>query len=130
MTPEELTPALAEQALQGAALLYFDGRLTEAALVLAAAARARGVPVLVEAERLRPGARWVGCGVWRQWQDGQETLQPGLATMVEHRLTHLPLHLLQAWSSCWGMPTMWSAPRTFRRAGQGRGVWAMPCWQR
>lgn len=39
---------------QDAALVYFDGRLTEAALVLAQAARARGVPVLVEAERLRP----------------------------------------------------------------------------
>jgi hypothetical protein len=55
MTPEELTAKLAGSALQDAALVYFDGRLTEAALVLAAAARQRGVPVLVEAERLRPG---------------------------------------------------------------------------
>ena len=55
MTPEEMTADLAERALQGASLVYFDGRLTEAALVLARAARARGVPVLVEAERLRPG---------------------------------------------------------------------------
>lgn len=47
------------QVLEGAALVYFDGRLTEAAVVLAAAARAAGVPVLVEAERLRPG----GCGL-------------------------------------------------------------------
>jgi hypothetical protein len=42
-------------ALDGAALVYFDGRLTEAALLLARAARAAGVPVLVEGERLRPG---------------------------------------------------------------------------
>eukprot|EP00887_Chlorella_sp_A99_P006384 scaffold3.g6384.t1 len=55
MRPEELTPDLADRALAGASLAYFDGRLTEAALVLARAARAAGVPVLVEAERLRPG---------------------------------------------------------------------------
>ena len=41
--------------LQGAALVYFDGRLAEGAVVLARAARAAGVPVMVEAERLRPG---------------------------------------------------------------------------
>jgi hypothetical protein len=40
--------------LQGARLIYFDGRLTEAAVVLARAARAAGIPLLVEAERLRP----------------------------------------------------------------------------
>lgn len=42
-------------ALQDTALVYFDGRLTEAALLLARAAREAGVPVLVEGERLRPG---------------------------------------------------------------------------
>ena len=35
--------------------MYFDGRLAEAALKVAQAARAKGIPVLVEAERLRPG---------------------------------------------------------------------------
>lgn len=50
-----MTPALIDAALQGAALVYCDGRLTEAALLLATAARAAGVPVLVEGERLRPG---------------------------------------------------------------------------
>jgi len=50
-----MTPQLVEAALDGAALVYFDGRLTEAALLLAQAARAVGIPVLVEAERLRPG---------------------------------------------------------------------------
>jgi hypothetical protein len=39
--------------LEGAALVYFDGRLTEAALVVAKAARLAGIPILVEAERLR-----------------------------------------------------------------------------
>lgn len=40
--------------LDGAALLYCDGRNTEAAIVLATVARGRGVPVLVEGERPRP----------------------------------------------------------------------------
>ena len=55
MRPEELTPPYVADVLAGAALVYFDGRLTEAALVLARAAVEAGVPVLVEAERLRPG---------------------------------------------------------------------------
>jgi hypothetical protein len=55
MLPEEMTQELITSALQDAALVYFDGRLTEAALLLARAARAAGVAVLVEAERLRPG---------------------------------------------------------------------------
>lgn len=42
-------------ALDSASLVFFDGRLAEAALPLADAARARGVPVLVEAERPREG---------------------------------------------------------------------------
>jgi len=53
--PSDLTPELVNKALENAALVYFDGRLTEAALLLAKAARSRGIPVLVEAERLRPG---------------------------------------------------------------------------
>lgn len=55
LKPEELHSNLIDAALQDAALVYFDGRLTEAAIVLARAARAAGVPVLVEGERLRPG---------------------------------------------------------------------------
>lgn len=53
--PSELTQQLINNALSGAELIYFDGRLTEAAVLLARAARVSGVPVLVEAERLRPG---------------------------------------------------------------------------
>lgn len=52
--PENLTPDTITQALGDAQLVYFDGRLTETAVVLARAARKQGVPVLVEAERLRP----------------------------------------------------------------------------
>jgi hypothetical protein len=63
MTPEETTPQLTAAALSSSSssnnkktsLVYFDGRLTEAALVLAQAATKESIPVLVEAERLRPG---------------------------------------------------------------------------
>lgn len=50
----ELTDSLIQALLSKAALVSFDGRLTEAAIALAAAARQKGVPVLVEAERVRP----------------------------------------------------------------------------
>lgn len=51
----EMSPQLADAALQEAELVYFDGRLAEAAVVLARRAASLGVPILVEAERLRPG---------------------------------------------------------------------------
>ncbi|KAK9811624.1 hypothetical protein WJX72_007184 [[Myrmecia] bisecta] len=54
-TPDQLSPERIPQILgDSTQLVYFDGRLTEAALLLARAARAAGIPVLVEAERLRP----------------------------------------------------------------------------
>ena len=52
MRPDELELGAA---LEGATLVYSDGRQPEVALALVREARARGVPVLVEAERLRPG---------------------------------------------------------------------------
>ncbi len=52
--PSEMDAATCTAVLDGASLVYFDGRLTEAAVLLARAARSAGVPVLVEAERLRP----------------------------------------------------------------------------
>lgn len=52
---QDLQPERVEQILAGASLVYFDGRLTQAATQLAKAARSRGIAVLVEAERLRPG---------------------------------------------------------------------------
>ena len=41
LIPDEITDAAVEQALDGAALVFFDGRLTEAALKLAEAANRR-----------------------------------------------------------------------------------------
>jgi sugar/nucleoside kinase (ribokinase family) len=53
--PEEMTQDMVDSILEGASAVYFDGRLAEAAAILAKAAREKGIPVLVEAERLRPG---------------------------------------------------------------------------
>ena len=41
LSPDEITEAAVDQALDGAALVFFDGRLTDAALKLAGAAKAR-----------------------------------------------------------------------------------------
>lgn len=53
-SPEDLNQHTIDSILCNARLVYFDGRLTESAIVLARAARKRQIPVLVEAERLRP----------------------------------------------------------------------------
>ncbi|KAI8108900.1 hypothetical protein M9435_005317 [Picochlorum sp. BPE23] len=52
---DEMTSELINVILQDASAVYFDGRLAEAALLLAKEAKARDIPILVEAERLRPG---------------------------------------------------------------------------
>ena len=51
----EISEARIDEILVGAQLVYFDGRLAEAALRIAQAARSKQIPILVEAERLRPG---------------------------------------------------------------------------
>ena len=55
LEPAEISEARIDQMLAGASLVYFDGRLAEAALRIAQAARRKHIPILVEAERLRPG---------------------------------------------------------------------------
>ncbi|KAK9808210.1 hypothetical protein WJX73_009115 [Symbiochloris irregularis] len=50
----ELSKDFVARLLEGAALISFDGRLTQDAIEVAAAAREQGVKVLVEAERVRP----------------------------------------------------------------------------
>ena len=42
-----------EQVLADAQLVYFDGRFTDCAMILAKAARQKQIPVLVECERPR-----------------------------------------------------------------------------
>ena len=54
-TPQDLQPHTINAILENASLVYFDGRLTDCAVLLAKAARLKGVPVLVEAERPREG---------------------------------------------------------------------------
>lgn len=53
LTPSDMTHTALSSILADAAVVYFDGRLTEAALVVARAAKAANIPLLVEAERLR-----------------------------------------------------------------------------
>ena len=48
-----MAPETCSRLLEGASMVYFDGRLTLAAAALAKAASKAGVPVLVEAERVR-----------------------------------------------------------------------------
>ena len=55
LEPSEISEARVDEILAGASLVYFDGRLAEAALRIAEAARRKQIPILVEAERLRPG---------------------------------------------------------------------------
>ena len=52
---EELLGSAVDRLLEDAALCCFDGRLADAALVLADAAVQRGIPCLVEAEKPREG---------------------------------------------------------------------------
>ncbi|KAL3139196.1 hypothetical protein ABBQ32_005971 [Trebouxia sp. C0010 RCD-2024] len=54
-TPQDLPAHIIDAILENASLVYFDGRLTDCAILLAKAARQKGVPVLVEAERPRQG---------------------------------------------------------------------------
>eukprot|EP00898_Chlorokybus_atmophyticus_P005216 jgi/Chlat1/5696/Chrsp38S05542 len=51
----EMSEGLMDRALEDAKLVYFDGRLPECALKLAIEANARGLPIVVEAERPREG---------------------------------------------------------------------------
>ncbi|KAL7084355.1 hypothetical protein ACP275_14G219300 [Erythranthe tilingii] len=55
MTPGELTESNLSAALDGARLVYSDGRLHETALIVAHEATRRGIPILIDAERKREG---------------------------------------------------------------------------
>lgn len=55
ITASELPPDAVSAALQGAHLAYFDGRLSECAVLLAREAAKRSIPILVDAERPREG---------------------------------------------------------------------------
>ncbi|KAI3449844.1 hypothetical protein Pfo_006509 [Paulownia fortunei] len=55
MIPGDLTESKLLAALDGARLVYFDGRLHETALVVAKEATRRGIPILIDSERKREG---------------------------------------------------------------------------
>lgn len=58
LCPDELAAGF----LEGAAALHLDGLMPEVSLHAAAAARRRGIPVMVDAGRLRPGMRELAAG--------------------------------------------------------------------
>ncbi|KAL3828105.1 hypothetical protein ACJIZ3_016907 [Penstemon smallii] len=55
MIPDDLTESHLLAALDGAKLVYFDGRLHETALIVAQEATRRGIPILIDAEKKREG---------------------------------------------------------------------------
>ncbi|XP_008796391.1 sulfofructose kinase-like [Phoenix dactylifera] len=55
MVPEDLSESSLCSALDGANLVFFDGRLHETALVVAEEASRRKIPILIDAERKREG---------------------------------------------------------------------------
>ncbi|GBG61146.1 hypothetical protein CBR_g19222 [Chara braunii] len=55
MRPEELTDEAISSVLADASIVYFDVRLWETAIKLAKEAEARGLPILVDAEKRRDG---------------------------------------------------------------------------
>ncbi|MCD9643516.1 hypothetical protein HAX54_031089 [Datura stramonium] len=55
MVPTDLSQSNLLSALDGAKLVYFDGRLHETAVIVAEEANRKGIPILVDAERKREG---------------------------------------------------------------------------
>ncbi|XP_052186360.1 uncharacterized protein LOC127797472 [Diospyros lotus] len=55
MIPDELSKSSLLSAIDGARLVYFDGRLHETALVVAQEAKRRNISILIDAERKREG---------------------------------------------------------------------------
>ncbi|KAH0635144.1 hypothetical protein KY289_036620 [Solanum tuberosum] len=55
MIPTDLSQSNLLSALDGAKLVYFDGRLHETAAIVAEEANRRGIPILIDAERKREG---------------------------------------------------------------------------
>jgi len=60
LSPDEITDAAVEAALDGTALVFFDGRLTEAALKLAEAANQRRLPLGLLVFRLHAASTATG----------------------------------------------------------------------
>ncbi|KAG8485318.1 hypothetical protein CXB51_021327 [Gossypium anomalum] len=55
LIPDELSQSQLLSALDGANMVYFDGRLYETALIIAKQAACKNIPILVDAEREREG---------------------------------------------------------------------------
>ncbi|XP_019161562.1 PREDICTED: ribokinase-like [Ipomoea nil] len=90
MKPEELSQSHLLSAIDGARIVYFDGRLYETACVVAKEASSRSIPILVDAERARDGlddllnfASYVVCSTKfpQAWTD-TPTLPSALISML------------------------------------------------
>ncbi|XP_031371976.1 ribokinase-like isoform X2 [Punica granatum] len=55
LAPDEVSSSNLLSALDGARILYFDGRFPDTALEVAKEATSRNIPILIDAERLREG---------------------------------------------------------------------------
>ncbi|KAK4779316.1 hypothetical protein SAY86_006844 [Trapa natans] len=55
LTPNDISLLRLEDAMRGANFVYFDGRLTDAAYCVAREAAKRDIPILLDAEKKRPG---------------------------------------------------------------------------
>ncbi|XP_031403260.1 ribokinase-like isoform X3 [Punica granatum] len=55
LQPDDLSPSNLEDAMRGASVVYFDGRLTYTAAFVAREAARRNIPILLDAEKKREG---------------------------------------------------------------------------
>ncbi|XP_027363666.1 ribokinase-like [Abrus precatorius] len=90
MIPDDLTESSLLSALDGARIVYFDGRLYETALVVAHEAVRKNIPILIDAERPREGlddllklADYVVCSAKfpKVWADAS-TIPQALVSML------------------------------------------------
>ncbi|CAH9073684.1 unnamed protein product [Cuscuta europaea] len=90
MIPEDLSQSNLMSAIDGARVVYFDGRLHETAFVVAKEASTRRIPILIDAERIREGldgllnfASYVVCSAeFPQAWSNAPTLPSALVSML------------------------------------------------
>ncbi|KAL3717735.1 hypothetical protein ACJRO7_009210 [Eucalyptus globulus] len=91
LLPDELPLSSLTSALDGARIIFFDGRFPETALKIAREAVSKHIPILVEAERLREGlddllivADYAVCSAKfpKAWTNGASTARALLSMML------------------------------------------------
>ncbi|KAJ7977142.1 Ribokinase, Carbohydrate kinase PfkB, Ribokinase-like protein [Quillaja saponaria] len=90
MVPEDISQSSLLSALDGARIVYFDGRFTETALVIAQEAVRKNIPILIDAERPREGlddllklAHYVVCSAkFPQAWSGESSVPKALLSII------------------------------------------------